>query len=262
MKKRVVAFILLTFLSVTVFGLISPVSRSSADTTWQRVDFISGIVTAEELNIRKGPSTKHMILGTVKKNEWVSVLAAIDGWYVVLDQKTGTVGCVSGKYLQPPNKVNNPPSNSTPKATPKPTAAAPKPTEAPAQGNLSADEQKVLNLINQERAKAGLAALKADAALMDVARLKAKDMVQNNYFSHQSPTYGSPFDMMRQFGISFKTAGENIAGNSTEEGAVKAWMNSEGHRKNILNGSFNYTGIGVYQSPRYGKIFVQMFIGR
>jgi uncharacterized protein YkwD len=67
---------------------------------------------------------------------------------------------------------------------------------------------------------------------------------------------------MRQFGISFKTAGENIAGNSTEEGATKAWMNSEGHRKNILNGNFNYTGIGIYQSPKYGKILVQMFIGR
>ncbi|NMB96529.1 MAG: SCP-like extracellular protein, partial [Clostridiaceae bacterium] len=74
--------------------------------------------------------------------------------------------------------------------------------------------------------------------------------------------YGSPFDMMRQFDISFRTAGENIAGNKTVEGAFKAWMNSAGHKKNILNSSFNYTGIGIVDSPKYGKILVQMFIGR
>jgi uncharacterized YkwD family protein len=219
-------------------------------------------VTAVELNIRKGPSSKYTIVGTLKKNQWVNVLGEISGWYVIFDPASGIVGCVSGKYLQPPNKVTQPPANSPPKATPKPTAPPAKPTTPPTQTGLSKDEQLLLDLINQERGKAGIAALKADPELMEVARLKAKDMVENNYFSHQSPTYGSPFDMMRQFGITFKTAGENIAGNSTEAGAVKAWMNSEGHRKNILNGNFNYTGIGIYQSPKYGKIFVQMFIGR
>lgn len=262
MKRKIVAVILLVFLSVTVFALTSPeISRTSAEQTWKRVDFISGIVTAAELNIRKGPSSKYMIIGTLKKNQWVNVLAEIDGWYVVFDTNSGIVGCVSGKYLAPPNKVNTPDNSVQATPAPQKPAATPNPTPAP-QANLSQDEQKILNLINQERAKAGLSALKADSELMDVARLKAKDMVEKNYFSHQSPTYGSPFDMMRQFGITFKSAGENIAGNSTEEGAVKAWMNSEGHRENILNGKFNYTGIGVYQSPKYGKIFVQMFIGR
>jgi len=262
MKKRIAAVIIITFLAVTVFGLTSPeITRTSAEQTWKRVDFISGIVTAAELNVRKGPSTKYTIVGTLKQNKWVNVLAEIDGWYVIFDPDTGLVGCVSGKYLQPPNKVNQP--KATPTPVPKQPTTAPQPTKAPTpSANLSKDEQKILDLINAERAKAGLAALKADPELMEVARLKAKDMVENNYFAHQSPTYGSPFDMMRQFGISFKTAGENIAGNSTEEGAVKAWMNSEGHRKNILNGNFNLTGIGVYQSPKYGKVFVQMFIGR
>lgn len=87
-------------------------------------------------------------------------------------------------------------------------------------------------------------------------------MVDNNYFSHTSPIYGSPFDMLKSYGISYKTAGENIAGNSSNSGAVNAWMNSEGHRANILNSSFNYTGIGVVKSPEYGKIYVQMFIGK
>ena len=68
--------------------------------------------------------------------------------------------------------------------------------------------------------------------------------------------------MIKNFGISYKTAGENIAGNSTNTGAVNAWMNSSGHKANILNSSFNYTGIGVVSSPKYGKIYVQMFIGK
>ena len=87
-------------------------------------------------------------------------------------------------------------------------------------------------------------------------------MVDSNYFSHTSPTYGSPFDMMKNFGIKYKAAGENIAGNSSNSGAVNAWMNSEGHRANILSNNFNYTGIAVVKSPKYGKIFVQMFIGK
>jgi len=120
----------------------------------------------------------------------------------------------------------------------------------------------MLELVNKARAEAGVAPLQFDAELQKVARLKAEDMVKNNYFSHNSPTYGSPFDMMRQFNISFKTAGENIAGNQTVEGAFKAWMGSEGHKKNILNGNFNYTGIGIVQSKTYGYIFVQQFIGK
>ena len=89
-----------------------------------------------------------------------------------------------------------------------------------------------------------------------------KDMVDNNYFSHNSPTYGTPFNMIKNFGIKYKAAGENIAGNSTLEGAVNAWMNSQGHRENILNNAYNLTGIGVVKSNTYGYVMVQMFVGR
>ncbi len=117
-------------------------------------------------------------------------------------------------------------------------------------------------MINAKRVANGLSALKINDEVQNVARIKAQDMVDNSYFSHTSPIYGLPFDMMKKFGISYKTAGENIAGNSSNSGAVNAWMNSEGHRANILNSSFNYTGIGVVKSPKYGKIYVQMFIGK
>ena len=105
-------------------------------------------------------------------------------------------------------------------------------------------------------------ALKVDYELQRVARIKAQDMVDNNYFDHNSPTYGTPFNMMKSFGISYKTAGENIAGNSSNSATVTAWMNSTGHRANILNSSYNYTGLAVVSSPKYGKIYVQMFIGK
>ena len=101
-----------------------------------------------------------------------------------------------------------------------------------------------------------------DDELQNIARIKAQDMVDNNYFSHTSPTHGSPFDMMQNFGINYKTAGENIAGNSSNNGAVNAWMNSSAHKENILNNSYNYTGLAVVNSPKYGRIYVQMFIGR
>ena len=81
-------------------------------------------------------------------------------------------------------------------------------------------------------------------------------------FSHNSPIYGTPFQMIKNFGISYKSAGENIAGHSTAKAAFDAWMNSSGHKANILGSSFNYTGIGVVNSPKYGKIYVQMFMGK
>jgi uncharacterized YkwD family protein len=125
---------------------------------------------------------------------------------------------------------------------------------------LSAYEQKVVNLTNQERAKYGLAALQVDTNLSKVAREKSLDMAKNGYFSHTSPTYGSPFDMMKTFGISYRTAGENIAkGQRTPEEVVQAWMNSEGHRKNILSSSFNHIGVGYSEQ---GNHWTQMFIGK
>ncbi|MBT2716530.1 CAP domain-containing protein [Bacillus sp. ISL-57] len=125
---------------------------------------------------------------------------------------------------------------------------------------LSAFEQEVVKLTNAEREKQGLAALKIDTELSKVARIKSQDMKDNNYFDHNSPTYGSPFDMMKQFGISYKTAGENIAqGQQTPEEVVQAWMNSQGHRENIMNSSFTHIGVGYVESGNY---WTQQFIGK
>lgn len=119
-------------------------------------------------------------------------------------------------------------------------------------------EAEVVRLVNIERKKAGLSELKHNWELSRVARYKSEDMRDKGYFSHTSPTYGSPFQMMRSFGISYRTAGENIAkGQTTPAAVVKGWMNSSGHRANILNSSFTEIGVG-YASGNY---WTQMFIG-
>ncbi|AZV65289.1 serine protease [Bacillus cereus] len=124
--------------------------------------------------------------------------------------------------------------------------------------SLSEFEQRVVELTNAERTKQGLPALKIDTELSKVARIKSEDMQKNNYFDHNSPTYGSPFDMMKKFGISYTSAGENIAqGQRTPEEVVQAWMNSAGHRANILNNGFTHIGVGYVESGNY---WTQQFI--
>lgn len=138
------------------------------------------------------------------------------------------------------------------------TTTAPTTTETTS--TLSAYEQKVVDLTNQQRVKNGLPGLKVDLALSKVAREKSRDMSTNGYFSHTSPTYGSPFDMMKKFGITYRYAGENIAmGQRTPEEVVNAWMNSEGHRKNILSPNFTHIGVGYVAQGNY---WTQQFIGK
>lgn len=124
--------------------------------------------------------------------------------------------------------------------------------------SVTSFESEVVRLVNEERAKHGLKALTSDWQLSRVARIKSQDMKDNGYFSHTSPVYGSPFDMMKSFGISYKRAGENIAkGQATPQSVVKAWMNSSGHRANILNSSYTHIGVGYVKSGNY---WTQMFI--
>lgn len=260
MKRRFLAALLVMFLALPVVNLSGVGVVTASAQTFERVNFISGVVIANELNLRTGPSLKSSIITVLKKGHWVNVLSQIGDWYVVYEPKLERVGCVAKQYLVDGDTYKKQ-GGATAPAPVKQPAATPAPSAAPKQsGQLSPEEQQCLDLINQERAKNGLGALAPDMELMKVARTKANDMVQNNYFSHYSPTYGSPFDMMRQFGISFKSAAENIAGNSSVSGAVTAWMNSSGHRANILNGTYNYTGIGIVKSGKYGYVFVQMFI--
>jgi uncharacterized YkwD family protein len=120
----------------------------------------------------------------------------------------------------------------------------------------------MVNLVNQERMGQGIQPLAVNSQLTTLARQKSQDMVAKNYFSHTSPTYGSPFDMMKNAGVTYSTAGENLAGAQTTESAHQNLMNSPGHRANILNPKFTEIGIGIASGSIYGNIFTQMFIGR
>lgn len=200
--------------------------------------------------------TNYNVVTTVDKNEYIRVFAGVGEWYIVQTDKD-YVGAVSKKYVKAIY-----PSSSSSGNTSNSSSTGNSGTSGTQTSSMNSDEKEVFDLINKQRTNNGLPALQNDSEVQRIARIKAQDMVDNNYFSHNSPTYGSPFDMLKSFKVSYKTAGENIAANSSNSSAVTAWMNSSGHKANILNSSFNYTGIGVVSSPRYGKMYVQMFIGK
>lgn len=127
--------------------------------------------------------------------------------------------------------------------------------------NVKSVENEVVRLVNVERSKNGLSPLTQNWELSRVARYKSQDMINKNYFSHTSPTYGSPFDMMKNFGIKYSTAGENIAyGQRTAADVMNSWMNSPGHRKNILSPNFTQIGVGLATKSNGTKYWTQMFI--
>ncbi|MBM7663995.1 putative YkwD family protein [Solibacillus kalamii] len=124
--------------------------------------------------------------------------------------------------------------------------------------SVSEFEKQVIDLTNAERAKEGLKPLEMHSPLMEVAQAKSEDMAKNNYFSHTSPTYGSPFDQIKSAGISYRSAGENIAqGQRTPQQVVQAWMESPGHRQNIMNANYTHIGVGFVENGYY---WTQQFI--
>lgn len=144
-------------------------------------------------------------------------------------------------------------------ATEKPAEVAPvKPAETTSDASVSTIEKAVLDLTNVERQNAGLKPLQTDAKLMNSARQKSTDMASKGYFSHTSPTYGSPFDQMKANGVTYKSAAENIAmGQRSAEEVVQGWMESPGHRQNILTPGFTHIGIGYDENGNY---WTQQFI--
>ncbi|WP_178075951.1 CAP domain-containing protein [Paenibacillus oralis] len=168
-----------------------------------------------------------------------------------------------GNFIPPAgNPANQAPSNPTNQVPSGPTNPTPS-TPSPATGTTGQAQdssqfaQQVLDLVNKERSKAGLGALTMSPELANMAMVKAQDMYNNNYFDHNSPTHGSPFDMMKEFGITYNSAGENIAkGQSSPTQVMNDWMNSPGHKANILNSSYTKIGVAYYNSE-----WVQEFTG-
>lgn len=197
-------------------------------------------------NLRGGPSTSYSIYTTLNKGENVQVIGKINNFFLVVT-KNNFVGMIRDDLISSKNENSNSNSNSNSSSN---TSTLPNTSET------------VFNLINEARVKNGLPKLQINDLLNSTAKAKSVDMVKNNYFSHTSPTYGNPFKMMQNAGITYKVAGENIAGNENVESAVKSWLNSEEHKQNILSSAYNYIGIGVEKSNTYGYVIVVMFIGK
>lgn len=204
-------------------------------------------VNGNYTNLRGGPSIKFSSYGLLNEGTKVEVIGKIENFLMVTtdDNKVGMIREDLVTYLNTNNSTNIEESKQEENTVP---------SENPV--------TEMLNLINNARRENGLPTLTVNDLLQSTAQVKAKDMVSNSYFSHTSPTYGSPFDMMKNAGILYKTAGENIAGNSSIKNAFDSWMSSESHKDNILSNAYNYVGIGVEKSDTYGYIIVVMFIGK
>lgn len=199
-------------------------------------------VLVSNTSVRSGEGSNYSILGSLKNGESVYVNKQLSSGWSQVTYKNKTAYVLTKDLT---DKLNTS-------------------VEEPTQGvSLEAYKQEVLRLINVERAKEGLCALSMDSSLSNVAQLKSQDMIDNNYFAHNSPVYGTPFEMMKLHGITYRVAGENIAmGHSTPQEVVDGWMNSEGHRKNILNSRFTNLGMGIAQANSGRIYWTQMFTGQ
>lgn len=149
-----------------------------------------------------------------------------------------------------------------PTTKPNPPPVQPPPVQPPAPtGTISAEETQMVNLVNQERAKAGLGPLTVNLQLVQIARIKSQDMITSNYFGHTSPNFGSTFTLINQRGLSYTSGGENLAGAGNVATAHSMLMNSAGHRANILGPRYNRIGIGIVRGGPYGAMFTQLFLG-
>lgn len=238
-------FIMISFAVIIIIG--SLFFKVFGMDEYEEVPFKTGIVCTDYLNMRSGAGITYSAIDLLKRNEYVRIFGKIGDWYIIQNEEN-KVGTANTKYI---NEVEEQKAATTNSEV----------IEEEYFSNLTEDENELLAMINLERTKNNLPEFKIDEAIQNVAKTKAQDLVKNNYFSHISPTYGTPFEMLRDFNITYKTASENIAGNSNIKSAFDAWMASDSHKNNILSNEYNYTGLAVENSIAYGKIIVELFIG-
>ena len=251
MKK--IERILITLFVVALI-LFFGISISANNFAIENVNFTYATANVDNLNMRQGPSRDATIVTRLSLSQAVRVLGKIGDWYFVFDPSSGKVGAVNGTYITPVT----PGTMDETKLPPDGSAVDADPYTVP--DGLSNYEMILFELVNIARENVNAGKLQYYKNLARVAQDKARDMVENNYFSHNSATYGTPFEMMRSYGIVFSAGSENIAGNRNVERAFYSWMESDNHRRNIENPQYNKMGVGIYASPIYGKIIVLMFI--
>jgi uncharacterized protein YkwD len=243
--KNKVTIILCSIILILLIGIFA---KSFGMDAYESVEHSLGIVNTDYLNMRSGAGIDFTSIDLLNRNEYVRIFGKIGDWYIIQNEEN-QIGTAHSKYINLADEQKAATTNS-------------ESIENVSTVNLTSDETALLSIINEERAKNNLPHLEIDESLQNVAKLKANDLVQNNYFSHISPTYGTPFEMLKSNNISYKTASENIAGNSDIKSAFDAWISSESHKANILSNEYNYTGIAVVDSIAYGKVIVELFVGK
>lgn len=161
-----------------------------------------------------------------------------------------------------PITTQTPRSTTTPTVVPTATPAATSTTEPISNTNASSIEKSMVSLVNQDRANAGLPPLKIDNSLTVYARVHSKDMSDNNFFSHTSPTNGGFSERLKNSNITYSSAGENIALYNSIEKAQAGLMSSDGHRANILNKNYTHVGIGIVWNQQKGAYYITQWFAR
>ncbi len=270
--KGKVTLITLILLALVLVSCSQQAIKGAESSITKLGDIQNVKITTDQASIRAGCSNDTSVLQTSNKNDIHEVLSKVADWYAVKlpDNKIGFIPeneckpvVVDDKDTAPAPGTAEPPRQDRQGGNAGAQEEPIIPDDAEANvASLTADEKEMIRLVNEARTQNKVPVLTIDMELTNVARIKAQDMIDNNYFSHNSPTYGSPFDMLKDFGIRYVRAGENIAGNRDVQSAHNSLMNSPGHRKNILSEEYTHVGIGIKNGGSYGKMFCQMFISK
>lgn len=247
-KLRTLTFTL--FSVIIIYG----VSYAQRESLFKNVIEREVEVTALKLNLRTGPGLDYPIVGSVEKGQKLEVIGTIDKWYIVI-LPDSSIGVISYQFV----KVTKLGSKSYDILTAQENEGSDD-SSGSTETALESDAEKLFDLMNKARVENKLAPFTWDETLNRIAEIKAKDMSDNNYFDHNSPSYGTPFAMLKQMDIFFLSASENIARNNSVENAHLELMSSVHHRVNVLNSRFNKAGVGICDSKEWGKIIVQIFI--
>ncbi len=279
MRKRIVSPLILILSLIFMVSCTRPMVKGIESSINEVGDISNVKVTADGAKITNACSKDSTVLKNVDKNNVLNVVEQVEDWYAV-KMPDNSIGFIPSDQCKPVvvedgdgtapegNNVTAKAPTKAPTKMPGNTGGGdgapvtPKPEKDANSNSLTNQEQEMFNLVNQARSQNNVPALAIDMELTKVARIKSQDMIDNNYFSHNSPTYGSPFDMMKSFGIKYVKAGENIAGNQNVASAHDALMNSPGHRQNILSPDYTHIGIGIKKGGQYGNMFTQMFISK
>lgn len=231
--KRYLALILVT---VLVFGKSESCFAALSESGIKAVK-----VKTEGLNVRSGPGIEYEIIGEALKDEVLQVYGTEKNWYLV-GLKNGSYGMVYYEYAEPVQ------------------FEAVELEQGAADEVELTDTEKLFSLINETRVKNGLEAFEWNEKLNNIALKKCEDMLENKYFAHDSPVYGTPFKMLKHFEIEYNGATENLAKTSSVEAAFEQIMASPSHRSNVLSKRYNNIGVAVVEHSKYYKLVVQIFV--